>query len=187
MPVQTVRFHEGKRYMRLVVSYGFHTIGNQKPYFSITASLYSAYANRYAQPRACGCLHNEVAKHFPHLRPLIETHLANANGLPMHFIANGKFLYQNMVAEWWGITETDMKMGIYPRKSYEISTYEQRFRDHCALHDDEPTPILCAFSTDEIDQWLNQRQQVLYRRFTDLWIKYNLMDKEGNILAVKKD
>jgi hypothetical protein len=38
-----------------------------------------------------GCIHDEIAAHFPELAPLIKWHLTNANG-PMHYIANTIYL-----------------------------------------------------------------------------------------------
>jgi hypothetical protein len=40
---------------------------------------------------ACGCLHEEIAKVFPELAPLIKWHLVSADG-PMHYIANTVYL-----------------------------------------------------------------------------------------------
>ena len=40
---------------------------------------------------ACGCLHDEIAKVFPELAPLIKWHLVSTNS-PMHYVANT--LYQ---------------------------------------------------------------------------------------------
>lgn len=52
--------------------------------FSITGEI------RYPGARdceVCGCINEEVAKHFPGLAPLIKWHLCSSDG-PMHYIAN---------------------------------------------------------------------------------------------------
>lgn len=36
---------------------------------------------------SCGCIHEEIAKHFPELAPLIKWHLCSSDG-PMHYVAN---------------------------------------------------------------------------------------------------
>lgn len=36
---------------------------------------------------SCGCIHEEIAKHFPDLAPLIKWHLCSSDG-PMHYVAN---------------------------------------------------------------------------------------------------
>lgn len=50
--------------------------------FAITASIY--HGSRW---EAGGCLHGEIAKHFPTLEPLIKWHLMSTDG-PLHYIAN---------------------------------------------------------------------------------------------------
>lgn len=48
--------------------------------FSITAEVYT-------NCQACGCLHEDIAREFPELAPLIKWHLMGTDG-PMHYIAN---------------------------------------------------------------------------------------------------
>lgn len=55
--------------------------GNGYNTFSITADVY------IPGRRAGGCLHEDVAKHFPELAPFIKWHLCSTDG-PMHYIAN---------------------------------------------------------------------------------------------------
>lgn len=55
--------------------------------FGITADIFSA-GGRYV---AGGCLHDEIAKTFPELRPLIKWHLCSTDG-PMHYVANTIYL-----------------------------------------------------------------------------------------------
>jgi hypothetical protein len=43
---------------------------------------------------ACGCLHDEISKHFPELREAIKWHLWNTNG-KIHHVANGLYHYKN--------------------------------------------------------------------------------------------
>lgn len=52
--------------------------------FSITAEVREP---GYRDVRACGCMHDDIAKIFPELAPLIIWHLCSTDG-PMHYIAN---------------------------------------------------------------------------------------------------
>ena len=73
--------------------------GNGHNSFAITAELYdraqrvpgeASIENAKGKRRymgACGCLHDEVRKHFPHLAPLIKWHLTATDG-PMHYVAD---------------------------------------------------------------------------------------------------
>lgn len=76
--------------------------GNKHNTFSITADRYGADRHpgeptvNYAGPdgtgrvlwlNSCGCLHADVAAHFPDLAPLIKWHLTSSDG-PMHYVAN---------------------------------------------------------------------------------------------------
>jgi hypothetical protein len=75
--------------------------GNGHNSFSITGELYdrdyirgeSSVQNSKGKKRfggSCGCLHDEIAKHFPELAPLIKWHLVSSDG-PMHYVANTIF------------------------------------------------------------------------------------------------
>ncbi|MER8924301.1 hypothetical protein [Mesorhizobium sp. M0859] len=55
--------------------------------FSITAEVRDPALRRDSGIVACGCLHDEIAKAFPELAPLIRWHLVSTDG-PMHYIAN---------------------------------------------------------------------------------------------------
>ena len=50
--------------------------------FAITGEIRSG-----RRIESCGCLHEEIAEHFPELIPLIKWHLVSTDG-PMHYIAN---------------------------------------------------------------------------------------------------
>ena len=39
---------------------------------------------------SCGCLHEEIAKRFPELAPVIKWHLVSSDG-PMHYVANSMY------------------------------------------------------------------------------------------------
>lgn len=56
--------------------------GNGHNTFSITGDVYKA-----GRLESCGCIHDEIAEHFPELAPLIKWHLCSTDG-PMHYVAN---------------------------------------------------------------------------------------------------
>jgi len=62
--------------------------GNGHNSFAITGDIYSSRtskADRYFEMG--GCIHEQVAKHFPELAPFIKWHLTSSDG-PMHYVAN---------------------------------------------------------------------------------------------------
>lgn len=70
-----------------------HLKGNARPYFSVTGDLRRVRSTRdeliLGEWLAGGCLHDEIAKAFPQLQPVIDLHLADDTGEPMHGEANG--------------------------------------------------------------------------------------------------
>jgi len=61
--------------------------GNKHNSFSITGEIHrSRGLGRWAEDCG-GCIHDEIVKHFPELKPLIKWHLTSSDG-PMHYIAN---------------------------------------------------------------------------------------------------
>jgi hypothetical protein len=59
--------------------------GNGHNSFSITGEIWLKGKTRDCE--TCGCIHDEIAKHFSELAPLIKWHLTNSDG-PMHYVAN---------------------------------------------------------------------------------------------------
>ena len=72
--------------------------GNGHNTFAMTAEIYTQ-DRQPGEPKrvhkngktvwmyACGCQHEEIAKHFPDLRKYLKWHLCDSNG-PMHYVAN---------------------------------------------------------------------------------------------------
>jgi hypothetical protein len=61
--------------------------GNGYNTLSLTATVTTPLSRSRKDIEAGGCLHPEIAKHFPELAPLIPYHLCSTDG-PMHYIAN---------------------------------------------------------------------------------------------------
>lgn len=62
--------------------------GNGHNSFAITGTIYSSQIStidRYHETG--GCIHEDIAEHFPELAPLLKWHLTSSDG-PMHYIAN---------------------------------------------------------------------------------------------------
>ena len=62
--------------------------------FSITAQLYDKHSKR-GDCSACGCLHDEIAKHAPELAPFIKWHLVSSD-CPMHYLSNTVYHASNL-------------------------------------------------------------------------------------------
>jgi hypothetical protein len=60
--------------------------GNGRNSFAITGTI-----TRNSHYYSGGCLHQEIAKHFPELAPFIKFHLFDTTG-PMHYVANACYL-----------------------------------------------------------------------------------------------
>ena len=68
-----------------------HLDGNTSPYFSITGEIkYQAKNNRWMEGSG-GAIHEEILKHFPQLQPLVDIHLSDDEGAPMHAYANASY------------------------------------------------------------------------------------------------
>jgi hypothetical protein len=74
--------------------------------FSITAQIDAKNARGKWQDAAGGCCHDEVAKHFPELRPVIKWHLTATDG-PLHYIANT--LYFAGERDCWGLLKGEKR------------------------------------------------------------------------------
>ena len=83
--------------------------GNGHNSFSITGDLCvkRTYKNGIIvwQDDACGMLHDEVARFFPDLAPLLKWHLCSTDG-PMHYVANS--IYHASDKDCWGLRKGEM-------------------------------------------------------------------------------
>ena len=62
--------------------------GNGHNSFSVTGSIDKVGRMNSG---SCGCIHKEIAEHFPELQKYIKWHLCGSDG-PMHYLANTVFL-----------------------------------------------------------------------------------------------
>ena len=69
---------------RITATARLESLSNQAPYFSITGNFKDKHSDMG------GCIHSEIAEHFPQLAPYIRWHLTSTNG-PMHYLANAMY------------------------------------------------------------------------------------------------
>lgn len=65
--------------------------GNGHEDFSITADIDHKRKSGKWEDWSGGCLHKEIAQHFPELAFMIPLHLSDFRGVPMHCVANGRY------------------------------------------------------------------------------------------------
>lgn len=70
---------------RINVYGGLHRLGEQAPYFTLTADILRGGGHMVAG----GCMHREILALWPELADLAALHLSDCNGVPMHAEANG--------------------------------------------------------------------------------------------------
>jgi hypothetical protein len=81
----------GEKYQIIVQSELVHHEGNASPHFSIGGDIFRLARNGRKVWEAGGCIHDQIIKHFPELQPLVDVHLSNEDGVPMHAYANAAY------------------------------------------------------------------------------------------------
>lgn len=81
----------GTKYRIKVEAELIHRDGNTKPYFSITAQIDRKAKNNHWYFMCGGCIHDRIVEHFPELQPLIDVHLSDDDGTPMHAYSNASY------------------------------------------------------------------------------------------------
>jgi hypothetical protein len=119
--------------------------GNGHNSFAITGEIYIP-GRRDCE--ACGCIHDEIAKHFPELAPFIKWHLCATDG-PMHYVANT--VYHAGDRDCHGLRKdefrqlTDRKTG-KPAWVLEIPSDYQTWGNLRTIDADEcPAPVTFAY------------------------------------------
>ncbi len=132
---------------RMRVTYGFDREFARKyvqaPYFSITAETERKNERGRWVEDSGGCMHDEVAKHFPELESLIKWHLMAEPGLPTHYVANAIY-WAEFVA---GVSE-------YPRNSYDPDPLEA-FKS---------TVVFGAVASDQLPEFEVEGEEIEARR-----------------------
>lgn len=76
-------------------------LNNGHESFAITGETQHKQGNNWRED-SCGCIHDEIKKHFPEVSHLIKWHLCSTDG-PLHYIANTIYLAGNR--DHWGLME----------------------------------------------------------------------------------
>jgi hypothetical protein len=61
----------------------------ESPYFSITGDIHSRESFSNGSFICGGCVHDEILEVAPELKPFVDLHLSNLDGVPMHAVENG--------------------------------------------------------------------------------------------------
>ncbi|NBS67494.1 hypothetical protein EBT31_01080 [bacterium] len=120
--------------------------GNGFNSFAITGEI-ERKVNGVWRDDSFGCMHDEIAQHFPELAPLIKWHLCGT-GSPMHYVANT--LYWLGYSGW-----CDGKAGSPPNIEHARST---------AIWPDMPESMIAPQGFDSL---LNSEKDVLRKVVTD--------------------
>jgi len=92
----TKTFVEDGRKYNIVATAQLDDECNNKSYsFSITGKLQLLHKNGRTRCVSCGCIHEEISKHFPQLKKFIPLHLCNHLGQPLYPEANGQYHISN--------------------------------------------------------------------------------------------
>lgn len=122
----------------ITAEYGFSDLNQGRGPFGVTASMWNVRDTR-SEGHSFGCLHDQVARAFPELRPLIPWHGMMTDG-PMHYGANAAYWYEFIL----GISEWD-KPGHDPMSAFKSTVV------FGALPDDEET--LAAAMAEPFDRF----------------------------------
>jgi len=88
-------YRDGSDTLRIIANVRYDDeCGNGHNTFSITADIQRKGNNKQWYEDSGGCCHDEVAKHFPELAPLIKWHLCGSDG-PLHYVANTVYFAGN--------------------------------------------------------------------------------------------
>lgn len=143
----TKRYTENGENRAFTATFELHDLG-QGAYFSVTGE------DRKVGRRidACGCMHDDIIRHFPEMEKYIKWHLVNVKSGPMHYIANS--LYWAGFSGW-----CDGKKDSPPNMDYLKSTCI-----YGALPSDKKTD-LSKLNKEELTAWLNGRFDELIKAF----------------------
>lgn len=165
--------------------------GNPAPYFSITGALYDRSSRRGEETvrfkgethwmHSCGCIHEDIAKAFPELRPFIKWHLTGRDA-PMHYVANGIHWHNIWTAfvagpPWDGseLDEHARRYGYadgrcYPSKTDTLEKSREYFAStiiYGALESDALTSLdaIEVMDSAQLKAWLEDRLPALQSAF----------------------
>jgi hypothetical protein len=161
-----VFFEDGQKYRIQVRAQLIQLGSNPKPHFSITGEVERLAKNGRKVFQSGGCIHEEILQHFPHLKPLVDLHLSNQDGVPSHAFDNAGYWAGNtgynelnlkQLAKHLQIsTELAQEMVEYVQDFYgefdDITTYQDAWQNTC---EDFELPAIWKKQADEALAMLN--------------------------------
>jgi len=84
-------YENGQKYRIQVRAELVHREGNSNAYFAITGDIIRHAKNGRKVWESCGAIHEDIIKHFPQLQLLVDIHLSDEDGVPMHAYANAAY------------------------------------------------------------------------------------------------
>lgn len=139
-------FENGDKYKITVTVRYDDQCNNGHNDFAITGEINRKGKNNHWLEDSCGCIHEEIAKHFPELIPFFKWHLVSSDE-PMHYIANALY--------WAGYTK------------YKDAKNEENLKStivYGALETDHKFNLMKA-SKEELTSFLNNRLPDLRKAF----------------------
>jgi hypothetical protein len=115
-------YENGQKYRIQVRADLVHRDGNSNAYFAIGGDIYRHAKNGRKVWEAGGCIHDDIIKHFPQLQPLVDIHLADEDGVPMHAYSNAGYWAGHFKPE----KDTDMlakHLRVSKDQANEMTTY----------------------------------------------------------------
>lgn len=176
------------------VDYGFDLTfaerNNQTPYYSVTGKI-AVKTPHNARERqdpilACGQITEDIARYFPEIGATHRWHMASAESLPMHYVANGVYWWETALgiprlkprpydSDPWKWFASTIVYGACPGE--DLETFEvmirQRFSppqpDPINPHSDLPAPVKPDYSEirGRLTAWLEDRVPALRRAMFD--------------------
>lgn len=86
--------------------FGMHWLkGNSRPYFSLTGDILEVRHGKYVDVGG-GCCHDSIVAAYPELAELVQFHLVDDDGQPMHYVANATYWaeLEMGISQWSGKT-----------------------------------------------------------------------------------
>ena len=153
-------YENGEKYRIQVRSELVHRDGNSNAYFAIGGDIYRHAKNGRKVWEAGGCIHEDIIKHFPQLQPLVDIHLADEDGVPMHAYANAAYWAGQTK---WQALDLDM-LTKHLRVSQKLAIELVQYIDHFWNHFDGITTPEMAWENTCLDfelpeQWKQEAQE----------------------------
>ena len=167
------QWREGNTTYRGEVTYGMHYIlANSRPYFSITGFTkrkgMDGHDGEKWSEDSCGCLHDLIKEKAKHLAPLIEFHLSDQDGLPMHYLEDGYYWYKEdtkVFKDYVRLSEDEIIPEI---PEIELPVILSDTGKELDLSEKEQEKIREKFRRQFIMDWLRTREDKLKEEFDEV-------------------